>query len=771
MILLLLALACSGDDTGAVTVSTTGTVGGTLPTLTTTTGGGNERTDLPPIVFVSRAIQQEGSIYFEEANGMPGVGGYSRFRTDGPGRLLLRDADGKLKVLVDGTTPSTATLDLYDVNAPSVSWDGQTIVFAGITRDFALAPDTEPEEAHPGGWRIYSVGVDGTNLRKLTDEHVPISLIGGHDDTDPVFLPDGRIVFSSTRWPGYAQYGINRTTNLFVMDDDGGDLHRITAERNGGDRPIIEPDTGRIVYSRWWRNVRYAAEDPEAVEYLNGTNARDGYVTYQGLTIDRQDQAGGVDAMERNQWHLAAIHPDGTGLQQWTGTHHKYDDNSCYGGTFVGGDAVLCMYFPLKSLSETSGFGGLRRYEEGFYEYEGVVGVVDSNGDLVRTEPPQSVGTFVGPYYAEPHAMEDGRLLVSMAPDHLQDYGLYTMNPDGTGLELVLDLVGVTDLRAVAVESRPVPPVIADTVHDVAHTFPPAGDAANVAIDGTFTFHDLNVYGNGPVDMNIISAPKVGSVSAIRFFYDHQTSPTSADGQFNFPRLLGEASVSPAGELIDAAAPANLPLFEQLRGPDGSVPVLGGPDPDGVAHVAGMNFGRPGAEARCVGCHAGHSMIPVPADDDDARFSNLAPGATITVSNSRDPRFDDGLIDRMVMTGDNHFYWSSGPNKQDGQWVELTFPVPVSVREVVLYNPRPGDESKSTIEVKKATVKLYDGAGNQVKASGVATDVVVDGTGVPFDDVRATRVRVEFDSVTGDFYNTKQAALAEVEVIARGEAP
>ncbi|NJO85186.1 MAG: hypothetical protein HC828_22215, partial [Blastochloris sp.] len=28
-----------------------------------------------------------------------------------------------------------------------------------------------------------------------------------YDDTDPVWLPDGRIVFSSTRWPSLAMYG------------------------------------------------------------------------------------------------------------------------------------------------------------------------------------------------------------------------------------------------------------------------------------------------------------------------------------------------------------------------------------------------------------------------------------------------------------------------------------------------------------------------------------------------------------------------------------
>jgi len=72
--------------------------------------------------------------------------------------------------------------------------------------------------------------------------------------------------------------------------------------------------------------------------------------------------------------------------------------------------------------------------------------------------------------------------------------------------------------------------------------------------------------------------------------------------------LVREALVGPGGRVDEADLPADLPLFEQLVGPGGRVLRAA----HGPAHVAGLNAGAPGAEVRCVGCHTGHSIRPVP---------------------------------------------------------------------------------------------------------------------------------------------------------------
>ena len=121
-------------------------------------------------------------------------------------------------------------LNLIDVNAPDVSYDGTKIVFAGlINGSYGTGPLTDP-----GGWRIYTINVDGSSLQQVTfsdRDNLNLSqfktvadLFKKYDDTDPAWLPDGRIVLSSTRWPSFGQYGGARTSNLYVVNAEWDEL-------------------------------------------------------------------------------------------------------------------------------------------------------------------------------------------------------------------------------------------------------------------------------------------------------------------------------------------------------------------------------------------------------------------------------------------------------------------------------------------------------------------------------------------------------------------
>lgn len=738
------------------------------PTAEPTAAPGEE----PAIVFVSRQIPNGGSIYWDAPKDMPGVGPHSRFRVAAPGKLLVRESNGQLRTLVDGANPTVASLNLIDVNAPDVSYDGNTIVFAGLPEgNYSTGPVTNPD-----AWRIYAINADGSNLRQITfsDQQISYSQFGsaagnlqGYDDTDPAWLPDGRIVFASTRWPSFAQYSGVRTSNLYVIDADGGNLHRITSERNGADRPVIDPITGKIVYARWWRNHRFATDSMDTI------TANGGYAQKDGLTTDRSNHVGGSDFLWRNQWHPAAINPDGTELVQWGGTHHKLDSSHVYGGAFTADGRFVANYFPMANMTEAGGFGGLRLYDRGPGNYQSILGITSLTLDYVSPSNPTSYGIFNGNYATEAAVMPDGRLVLSWAEDINQDYGLYFANLNGSGLTLLYDNPGTTELRAKPLVARPLPPIIPDQITQVASLLPPTA-AGPYDQDGTFTFNALNVYANGPVDGGEVNAPAVGSAATIRFFTDFQrTSPGSFPNQ-DWPILLDELIIAPDGSVSNSAAPANVPLFEQLRSPDGLVPRSTSPGgvPGGAAHVAGMNFGHPGENQRCVGCHVGHTMIEVPADDADAKWSNLAPGAQVRVSSARDANQNRGLIDRRVMKGEIWRYWTSSAGQTQNQWVELVFPVPVTVRTVRLYNPRSGGEANSSVQVQSTTVRLYSDANatNQV-ASASSGALSVQGTDVGFADVQARVVRVEITGVSGTFYGAQVASLAEVEVIARGEAP
>lgn len=724
------------------------------------------------IVFVSRQIPDSGSIYWDEPNDLPGVGARSRFRVAAPGKLMIFNPDGSTRVLVDGASPTVDSLNLIDVNAPDVSYDGTEIVFAGFPAD-AYVPSASRPGADPGSWRLYIIGVDGRNLRQLTfsDQNLNLSQFGqaaggleAYDDSDPAWLPDGRIVFSSTRWPSFGQYGGVRTTNLYVVNAGGSDMHRITAERNGADRPMVDPITGKIVYARWWRNHRFA------INSLDTVMGDGGYVQKDGLTTARGNHLGGSDFLWRNQWHAATINPDGTSLAQWGGPSHKLDASHMYGGAFTSDGVLIANYFPMPNMTEAAGFGGLRRYQRGPGMYEPILGITSPTLNYVNSPGPTSYGIFKGSYAAEPAVLPDGRLILSWAADIYQDYGLYQVDANGNGLTKLYDNPGTTELQAQIVRARPLPPILPDAVNTTAGLLPPPANGPYNQ-DGVFTFDSLNVYFNGAVDTVDVSAPAVGSADRIRFFIDHQRTSSGSFPAQDWPILLGESTIEPDGSVRLLTAPANVPLFEQLRSKENTVPFTPG-FPNGAAHVAGMNFGKPGETQRCVGCHMGHTMIPVPANDADAQWTNLAPGATVTVSSARDADQKGGLVDRRVMEGEIWRYWNSASGQTENQWVQLTFPVPVTVRIVRLYNPRSGDDANSSIQVNATTVKLYSDTSATVQVAGQTSGpLAVNGTDVVFADVKARVVRVELDSVSGTFYGSRLAALAEVEVIARGEAP
>mgnify|MGYP001220317825 CR=1 FL=1 len=740
-----------------------------------------------PLLFVARQIPARGTVYWDQAKGMPGVGPFSRFEVAAPGRLILMQPDGRAQFLVDGATPTAASRNLIDVSAPSVSYDGQTILFAGLP-----AGNYEPGYmTNPGAWRIYAINIDGTGLRQLTFTDrtdldlsqfgVLVDTFAAYDDTDPAWLPDGRIVFASTRWPAFGQYGGARTTNLFVMDSDGGNMHRITSERNSGERPLVDPVTGQIVYSRWWRNFRVPTNDLQTVSSTSfaGYHQKDGLLALTDST-EADPVPGGTPNVGRNAWHLGVINPDGSGLKLFTGGSGVFllgeDANHAYGGTFAPDGTLYASYYPMKNMTEAAGFGGIRRYERGPYTYQTVIGVTGDGQYPIVAENPAAFGVTQSAYAADPAVLPDGRLVISWAPDYNQDYGLYLVDPDGSNFQKLLDIAGLTELRAQVVAPRPVPPLIPDRVTAIAEALPPAGEEPRES-DGAFVFNALNVYFNAPVDTEIISAVPVGQAGSIRFYMDHQrTQPGSLDW-VDWPILLQELPIQPDGSVV-AQLPANVPLFEQLRTPQPAytVPLTGrdSTDTPGVAQVLGHNFGRPGDVARCVGCHAGHSLLVAPEDPEAAKWTNLAPGASLTAS-SIHPLIGgnlEGLVDRRVQKGRIVAYWRSDPAQSpSGQWVQLTFPVPITVRTVRLYNPRHDADGISTLQITGATVRLYSDAGATREVAQATAPALADsGTDVTFADIVARTVRVEISGVTGTFEEQLVASLAEVEVIAKAGA-
>jgi hypothetical protein len=135
-----------------------------------------------------------------------------------------------LDVAHEGGTRTLLATEQGCIRDPDVSFDGSRIVFA-MRRDANEA------------FQIYEIRADGSGLKRLT-QSTPDT------DVDPAYLPDGRIVFTSTRDMKFC--GCNRHVqgNLFTMRSDGGEVLQISRNNLYDSRPSVLPD-GRIVYDRW----------------------------------------------------------------------------------------------------------------------------------------------------------------------------------------------------------------------------------------------------------------------------------------------------------------------------------------------------------------------------------------------------------------------------------------------------------------------------------------------------------------------------------------
>lgn len=145
-------------------------------------------------------------------------------RTEAPGNLY------RLSPISPGgiVTPIT-NFTGANVCDPNVSFDGRRILFS-------MRP--------PGGGRhnIYEIGADGSNLRQVTG--------GGGDDFDPLYLPDGRIAFTSTRAGEMDEYNHAPSATLYTCNMDGSGIERISFNQSDDFDPELLPD-GRLLYTRW----------------------------------------------------------------------------------------------------------------------------------------------------------------------------------------------------------------------------------------------------------------------------------------------------------------------------------------------------------------------------------------------------------------------------------------------------------------------------------------------------------------------------------------
>lgn len=424
----------------------------------------------------------------------------------------------------DGKLTNLTKLEDGDVSDPEISYDGLRVLFA-MRRN--------------GGdsFNIYEMDVDGSNLRQLTNHPE-------RDDFDPTYLPNGKILFTSNR-PGIVdEYNRRDTEVMHVMNADGSGVEQVSFNASDDFDPIVTAD-GRIVYTRWEHH------GPINRFPLFFTNP-DGHGTFTFFSPHKH----------RSFFHPREM-PDG--------------DIIAVKSRMVNGDRG-----PLVIIRDNSTAGEP---------------LADGDMQVITPEIEESGPPYERGVFKYPVPLPDGRILASFSPrfgefrdendnvieDIEPDYGLYTLNANGSNRALLYNDPNTHEFDAVVIASRPVPPVIPSTLDKSQDT-------------GVFTVE--NVYFRQQNDGQVRPDPSIQEVKEVMVI---EALPTPKGDRmdigestnFERKRILGVAPVQPDGS-FSIRVPANIPLsFNTV-------------DSLGRALVVKRNWVtvRPGEQfEKCTGCH------------------------------------------------------------------------------------------------------------------------------------------------------------------------
>ncbi|MEE8451144.1 MAG: hypothetical protein V3R99_04485, partial [Thermoguttaceae bacterium] len=129
---------------------------------------------------------------------------------------------GEVKTLLE--VPEGVARDL------EVDFDGNKLLF-GLRHNQA------------DDYHVYEMNSDGTSLTQLT-------VGSGITDIDPIYLPNGQILFCSSREPKFCMCNRHIMCNLFTMDGDGANIQQIGHSTLHEAHPSLLAD-GRVIYDRW----------------------------------------------------------------------------------------------------------------------------------------------------------------------------------------------------------------------------------------------------------------------------------------------------------------------------------------------------------------------------------------------------------------------------------------------------------------------------------------------------------------------------------------
>jgi hypothetical protein len=444
------------------------------------------------------------------------------------------------------------------IGRPDLSYDAKRIVFPhAALRSKPTSYGYGKPDVRGGAcvaYDIYEVNVDGKSPKRLTSDPK-------NEDTEPCYLPDGRIAFMSSRAGRLVQCGDwALACGMYSMRPDGSDVRQITEPKEGEFYPSMLDD-GRIMYTRW--------------DYV-----------MKGYNVIQQ---------------LWAVNPDGRRAQLVYGDHYAFSHGPIAfqeGRQIPGTSKVICVgaahhnsgVGPIMIVDMAGNRGGpdsMRRItpQIAYPEIRFASEVIERYKNSAHT----ARGRTDAGWYSSPYPLSENQFLAAYSFEKnntANGYGLYLCDVHGNR-DLIYRGKGFSCYSPIPLRPRTKPRIIPDMVKGVDRKTP-----------GVLTVSDI---------YQGLDGVKRGEVKYLRVLETYSkvvhTTPQRCDmgagSGWDARGVLGVVPVEADGSVHFEVPPFKQIFFEAL-------------DKDYLEIRRMRNFMNvmPGEKTGCIGCHEPYGTLP-----------------------------------------------------------------------------------------------------------------------------------------------------------------
>ncbi|NOX53748.1 MAG: hypothetical protein GXP27_04800, partial [Planctomycetes bacterium] len=419
------------------------------------------------------------------------------------------------------------------IQHPELHWDADRLLFT--------APGPK------GAFQVFEINLDGTGLRQITCDTGP-----DVDNGDPCYLPDGRIIFNSTRlFIGVpCEDGQSYVSSLCLTDPDGRHTRLLTIDQESAWHPAVLND-GRVLYTRY--------------EYAN--------VSHQFGRL------------------LFRMNPDGTGQMAYYGTNSYWPNSIFYARPIPGHPTmvigVVCGHHGPNKTGRLVLFDPAR----GTRETAGAVQTIPGYSKPVKRTVADVLYGDDWPKFTHPWPLSDKYFLVSarLHPQQLE-YAIYLVDVFDNIVE-VCRLPGYSLFEPQPIKRRPRPPVIPDRVK-------PGEKEATIYLVDVYRGEQMRGVPRGTVKKLRLFTYNYVYRHTIRRGFGHLATP-GVDGPWEPRFILGTVPVREDGSAL-FKVPANMPIAVQPLDADGKA----------VQQMRSWYTAMPGERFTCIGCHERPTETP-----------------------------------------------------------------------------------------------------------------------------------------------------------------